>query len=378
MTQLNYINKPIFDHGAIEQISEVLRGMGIKRPLICTDPGLVQLGMLDQARNLISNEFTPIVFDQTPANPTQEAVEQALEMYKAEGCDGIIGFGGGSSIDLGKAVSILATHEGTILDYSVNEGGVEKITDTAPLLAIPTTSGTGSEVSSGSVIIMNDGRKLILASAHLIPNAAICDPDLTLGLPPVMTAGAGMDAFTHCVEAVLSPTIDPPAEAVGLDGIERIFRGENLLKAVKDGSNKEARWNMMMAATEGAMAFTKGLGAVHSMSHACGANQELRLHHGTLNGVILPTILRFNKSHVGDKYERISRSMGLSESPDLAEIVENLNSEIGLPRNLGEMGIVEDMIPDLAQHSVVDVCSFTNPVIPTLQDYEKLFVEAIG
>ena len=135
---------------------------------------------------------------------------------------------------------------------------------------------------------------------------------------------------------------------------------------------------MMMAATEGAMAFTKGLGAVHSMSHACGANQELRLHHGTLNGVILPTIIRFNKSHVGDKYERISRSMGLSESSDLAEIVENLNSEIGLPRNLGEMGIVEDMIPDLAQHSVVDVCSFTNPVVPTLQDYEKLFVEAIG
>ena len=281
-------------------------------------------------------------------------------------------------MDLGKAVSILATHEGTLVDYSVNEGGVEKIGETAPLLAIPTTSGTGSEVSSGSVIIMNDGRKLILASAHLIPVAAICDPDLTLGLPPVMTAGAGMDAFTHCVEAVLSPMIDPPAEAVGLDGIERIYRRKNLLEAVKDGSNKEARWNMMMAATEGAMAFTKGLGAVHSMSHACGANQDLRLHHGTLNGVILPTIIRFNKTHVDDKYERISRSMGIPESSDLAEVIENLNSEIGLPQNLGEMGIVEDMIPDLAQHSVVDVCSFTNPVIPNLEDYEKLFVEAIG
>ena len=129
MTQLNYINKPVFDHGAIEQISEVLGGIGIKKPLICTDPELVQLGMLDQLRNLISNEFTPIIFDQTPANPTQEAVEKALEIYMAEGCDGIIGFGGGSSIDLGKAVSILATHEGTILDYSVNEGGVEKISE---------------------------------------------------------------------------------------------------------------------------------------------------------------------------------------------------------------------------------------------------------
>ena len=157
MTQLNYINKPIFAHGAIEQISEVLRGMGIKKPLICTDEGLVKLGMLDKVRNLISNEFTPIIFDQTPANPTQEAVEEALKAYKSEGCDGIIGFGGGSSIDLGKAVAILATHEGTIADYSVNEGGVEKIADTAPLMAIPTTTGTGSEVSSGSVIIMNDG-----------------------------------------------------------------------------------------------------------------------------------------------------------------------------------------------------------------------------
>ena len=370
MTQLNYINKPVFDHGAVNKISEILRGMGVKKPLICTDPGLVEIGMLDQVRNLMSNEFTPIVFDQTPANPSQEAVEKALEMYISEGCDSIIGFGGGSSIDLGKAVSILATHEGTIVDYSVNEGGVEKKNETAPLLAIPTTSGTGSEVSSGSVIIMNDGRKLILASPHLIPNAAICDPDLTLGLPSMMTAGAGMDAFTHCVEAILSPMIDPPAEAVGLDGIERIFRGENLLKAVKDGSDKEARWNMMMAATEGAMAFTKGLGAVHSMSHACGANQELRLHNGT--------IIRFNKSHVGNKYERISRSMGLPESSDLAVVIENLNNEIGLPKNLGEMGIVEDMIPELAQHSVVDVCSFTNPVIPTLEDYEKLFVEAIG
>ena len=275
MTQLNYINKPIFDHGAVEQVSEVLRSMGIKRPLICTDPGLAQIGMLDKLRNLISNEFSQIIFDQTPANPTQEAVEKAVEIYKSEGCDGLIGFGGGSSMDLGKAVAIMATHEGKIVDYSINEGGVEKISGTAPLLAIPTTSGTGSEVSSGSVIIMRDGRKLILASSYLIPDAAICDPDLTLGLPPIITAGAGMDALTHCVEAVLSPMIDPPAEAVGLDGIERIYRNENLIKAVKDGSNKEARWNMMMASTEGAMAFSKGLGAVHSMSHAVGADQEL-------------------------------------------------------------------------------------------------------
>ena len=361
MTQLNFINKPILDHGALKQTSEVLRSIGIKKPLICTDKGIVEIGMLNNLRSLLSNEFTPTIFDQTPANPTEEAVNIAVQLFKTEDCDGIIGLGGGSSIDLGKAVAIMATHEGL-----------------SPLVAIPTTSGTGSEVSGGSVIIMHDGRKLILASPQLVPDAAICDPDLTLQLPPILTAGAGMDALTHCIEAVLSPMIDPPAEAVGLDGIERVFRNKNLIKAVKDGNNKEARWNMMMAATEGAMAFTKGLGAVHSMSHACGAKQDLKLHHGTLNGVILPTILRFNHGHVEGKYERISGSMGLPKISDLAEVIENLNHEIGLPKNLGEMGITEEMIPELSQHSLVDPCTYTNPKIPNLQQYEKLFSEAIG
>ena len=378
MTQLNFINKPIFEHGALKQISEVLRSIGIKKPLICTDKGIVDIGILDNLRSLLSNEFTLTIFDQTPANPTEEAVNNALQLFKTEDCDGIIGLGGGSSIDLGKAVAIMATHEGNLVDFSLNEGGMEKIQGTAPLLAIPTTSGTGSEVSGGSVIIMHDGRKLILASPQLVPDAAICDPDLTLQLPPILTAGAGMDALTHCIEAVLSPMIDPPAEAVGLDGIERIFRNKNLIKAVKDGNNKEARWNMMMAATEGAMAFTKGLGAVHSMSHACGTKQELKLHHGTLNGVILPTVLRFNHGHVGEKYERISGSMGLPKISDLAEVIENLNHEIGLPKNLREMGITEEMIPELSQHSLVDPCTYTNPKIPNLQQYEKLFSEAIG
>ena len=378
MTQLNFINKPIFEHGALKQISEVLRSIGIKKPLICTDKGIVDIGILDNLRSLLSNEFTLTIFDQTPANPTEEAVNTALQLFKTEDCDGIIGLGGGSSIDLGKAVAIMATHEGNLVDFSLNEGGMEKIQGTAPLLAIPTTSGTGSEVSGGSVIIMHDGRKLILASPQLVPDAAICDPDLTLQLPPLLTAGAGMDALTHCIEAILSPMIDPPAEAVGLDGIERVFRNQNLIEAVKDGNNKAARWNMMMAATEGAMAFTKGLGAVHSMSHACGTKQELKLHHGTLNGVILPTVLRFNHGHVGEKYERISGSMGLPKISDLAEVIENLNHEIGLPKNLREMGITEEMIPELSQHSLVDPCTYTNPKIPNLQQYEKLFSEAIG
>ena len=375
--QLNYFNRPYFENGAIKKISEVLKTQEIKNPLICTDPGLSSIGMTDRIRNLISNEFSSSFYEETPANPTEKAVDKALELYKTNDCDGVIGFGGGSSIDLAKAVALMANHKGNLIDYSVNEGGYEKITETMPMIAIPTTSGTGSEVSVGSLITMNDGRKLIFASPHLIPNAAICDPELTIGLPPVLTAGSGMDALTHCIEAILSPINDPPAEAVGIDGIEKIIKEESLIKACKDGQDKEARWNMMMASTEGAMAFSKGLGAVHSMSHALGANQELRLHHGTLNAVILPSVLRFNKDHVGNKYSRIARAMGKNESIDLANEIEKLNEEIGIPSNLAEMGVTEDMIPKLVAHAITDPSNLTTPRLPSQEEWEKLFLECI-
>ena len=375
--QLKYLNKPHFENGAIKNISKVLEEYGIKNPLICTDPGLSNIGMSDMIRNLIPNKLSPSFYEDTPANPTEQAVNDALEIYKQNDCDGVIGFGGGSSMDLAKTVALMANHKGNVVDYSVNEGGVGKINQTMPMIAIPTTSGTGSEVSPGAIIIMNDGRKLILASDHLIPTAAICDPELTLGLPPVLTAGAGMDALTHCIEAVMSPVIDPPAEAVGLDGIQKVVREASLIRAVKDGQDKDARWNMMMASTEGAMAFYKGLGAVHSMSHALGADQELRLHHGTLNGVILPTILRFNKDHVGDKYSRIASAMGKDENVDLADEIEKLNEVIGLPKGLGEMGVTEEMIPNLVAHSMTDPSNATTPRLPSQEEWEKLFLEAM-
>ena len=375
--QLNYFNKPYFENGALGKISEVLETLEIKNPLVCTDPGLSSIGMTDKIRDLISNEISPTFYEETPANPTEKAVNEALELYRANDCDGVVGFGGGSSMDLAKAVALMANHDGNLLDYAVNEGGYGKITETMPMIAIPTTSGTGSEVSVGSLIIMNDGRKLILASPHLMPNAAICDPDLTEGLPPVLTAGAGMDALTHCIEAILSPINDPPAEAVGIDGIEKIIKEESLVRACKDGKDKDARWNMMMASTEGAMAFSKGLGAVHSMSHAAGANQELKLHHGTLNGVILPSVLRFNHDHIGNKYSRILRAMGKNESIDLANEIEKLNERIGLPKGLAEMGVTENMIPELVAHSITDPSNFTSPKVPTEKEWEKLFLEAM-
>ena len=375
--QLNFFNKPHFDNGSLKKISEVLKAHGIKKPLICTDPGLASIGMTDKIRNLLSNELSPTFYEETPANPTEKAVDEALEAYKTNDCDGVIGFGGGSSMDLGKAVALMANHEGNVVDYSLNEGGFTKIKKTVPMIAIPTTSGTGSEVSVGSVIIMNDGRKLILASEHLRPDAAICDPELTVGLPPILTAGAGMDALTHCIEAIMSPINDPPAEAVGLDGIEKIVREESLINACKDGQDLDARWNMMMASTEGAMAFSKGLGAVHSMSHAIGANQELRLHHGTLNGVILPTVIRFNKDHVGNKLPRILKAMGKSESADLADEIEKFNEKISLPNGLKEMGVTEEMIPELVEHSITDPSNVTTPKLPSPEEWEQLFLDAM-
>lgn len=378
MATLTFINHAVFDHGAVNQLESVLAGHGIKRPLLCTDKGLVELGMVRDLAAQLSNNVALSIFDGTPENPTQEAVEQAAQRYRADGCDGVVALGGGSSMDLAKAVALAVTHEEDLLTYTAGLGGVEKIGPVAPLVAIPTTAGTGSEVSTGAVIIMDNGEKLILASEHLVPRTAICDPDLTLGLPARLTAATGMDAVTHCVEALLSPVINPPAEAVAIDGIERSVREGHLLRAVKDGQDKDARWNMMMAATEGAMGFTKGLGAVHSMSHACGADKTLRLHHGTLNAVILPTILEYNREFVGDKFARLNTAFGIAAGNDPADHIRKLNASLGLPANLAEMGVTSDMVQDLSAHAARDVCTFTNPRPASAEDYEALYARALA
>jgi alcohol dehydrogenase class IV len=378
MANLTFMNQTIFDHGASTQLGRVLAQHGIRRPLLCTDKGLVNLGMVTDLVSNLGNDAALTIFDGTPENPTQMAVEEAVELYRASGCDGVVALGGGSSMDLAKAVALAVTHEGDLLEYTAGLGGASKIGSVAPLIAIPTTSGTGSEVSSGAVIIMKNGEKLILASRFLVPATSICDPELTLGLPPLLTAATGMDAMTHCIEALLSPQINPPAEAVACDGIERGIREGNLIKAVKDGSDRDARWHMMMSAAEGAMGFSKGLGSVHSMSHACGADQNLRLHHGTLNAVILPTILDFNRDHVGDKYQRLNAAMGIAADANPSDFIRDLNAEIGLPANLSEMGVSSEAIPNLASHAAKDVCTFTNPRPCSAEEYEGLFETAMA
>lgn len=377
MATLNYLTTTHIDFGARSMLADTLKQLGIKRPMIVTDKGIVAAGILDKAREAMGNEFAPEVFDGTPENPTEEATLEALKQYQDAGCDGVVSLGGGSSMDLAKGLALLATHKGPLTQYAAIEGGGALIGDMAPHIAMPTTAGTGSEVSVGSVIITQDGRKLIFASQKMLPNVAICDPELTLGLPARLTAATGMDAVTHCIEAVLSPIENPPAEAVGLDGLRRAVKLGYLERAVADGQDRDARYNMMMAASEGAMAFIKGLGAVHSMSHACGRVKELRLHHGTLNAVILPTILRYNEGHVGDKYERIRDAMGLAPNADLAEAIEAINARLGMPKNLGEMGVSMNT-PGIVENALTDVSTFTNPRPLEASDYEKLFEQAIG
>jgi len=370
MATLSYLTTTHFDFGAIEQIPTALRRAGITRPLIATDKGVRAAGLVDRVTETLGGDAPPPVFDGTPGNPTEAAVLQAFDQYTSAGCDGVLAVGGGSSMDLGKAVALLAGSGGPLAQYDPLAGGGKLVKSVAPLIAVPTTSGTGSEVSIGFVIIMDDGRKLTFASPQFIPKAAICDPDLTLGLPAGMTAATGMDAITHCIEAFLSPMVNPPADGVALDGLWRGWR--HLPAAVQDGSDKDARWQMMMCSTEGAMSFVKGLGAVHALSHSAGRIERLNLHHGTLNAVFLPAVLRFNAPECGGKYERLAQAMGLAPGADLADAITAMNADIGLPPGLGAMGIEEGDMPDLIAYAKRDLSALTNPRKATEDDFEAM------
>jgi alcohol dehydrogenase class IV len=220
---------------------------------------------------------------------------------------------------------------------------------------------------------LEDGRKVGLISPHLIPRRAICDPDLTVGLPPGLTAATGMDALSHCIETFLSPRLNPPADAIALDGAGRIVR--HIERAVRDGSDREARGELMMGALMGGMTFQKGLGAVHGLSHALGSLREPSLHHGLLNAVLLPPVLRFNAEAIGDKAGRLAAAMGAAPGSNLAAFIEDLNARIGLPRTLGEMGVTEAVIPEMAAKAERDHCTGTNPRPVRAQDYAAILCE---
>ncbi len=377
MALISYLTRIRFDHGALGALAEELAALGIERPLVVTDRGVTHAGLLERLLEALPDRSRATVFDDTPQNPTEAAAKAAAFTFRDGGCDGVIGFGGGSPIDLAKAVALLATHPGPLARYALIEGGLERITaEVAPVVAIPTTAGTGSEVGRGSIIVLADGRKLALISPHLIPRLALCDPDLTLGLPPGLTAATGLDALAHCLETFLSPQVNPPAEAIALDGAARI--AGHLARAVDDGSDREARWNMMMAAMEGAMAFQKGLGAVHALSHPLGAVREVTLHHGTLNAILMPAVLRFNAGHVGDKYERLAAVLGAADAGSLAEWVADFNNSLGILSGLAEMGVGEAMLPGIAEAALADHCHATNPRRATREDYQAILEDSMG
>ncbi len=379
MALINYLTRIQFDFGSLKLLPDELRALGINRPLIVTDPGVVRAGIVEKLRAVLPATVSLAVFDNTPANPTEAAAKLALAAYQQGDCDGVIGLGGGSALDLAKAVALWASHGGdSLAPYTLVEGGVSRIrADIAPVVAIPTTAGTGSEVGRGAVIVLDDGRKLALISPHMIPKLALCDPELTLGLPAQVTAGTGMDAIAHCIETFLAPAINPPAEAIALDGLTRAWH--HLEQAVKDGNNREARWNMMMAAMEGAMAFQKGLGAVHALSHPLGALKSPSLHHGTLNAIFLPPVIRFNAPAVGDKINRLARIMGCREHADaVADAVAQLNARIGLPACLSAMGVTENLLDPIADQAPRDHCHLTNPRKPTREDYRALLQQAFA
>ncbi|TAG82506.1 MAG: iron-containing alcohol dehydrogenase [Burkholderiales bacterium] len=373
MALINYVTQIQLDFGAIQLLKGECDRVGITKPLIVTDAGVRAAGVLARAEAALAS-LPYAVFDQTPSNPTEAAVRAAVDVFKANACDGLIAVGGGSSIDCAKGVAIAARHEGPLKTYATIAGGSPKITDRAvPLIAVPTTAGTGSEVARGSILIVDDGRKLGFHSMHLIPKAAICDPELTFGLPPTLTAATGMDAIAHCMETFMSAAFNPPADGIALDGLARGWA--HIERATKDGQDREARLMMMSASMQGAMAFQKGLGCVHSLSHSLGGVNP-RLHHGTLNAMFLPAVVAFNSGvesvQKEKRLERMAHAMNLASASDIGAAIRGMNAKLDLPNGLAAMKVEREWFTKVIDGALADHCHKTNPRIASPEDYREL------
>ncbi len=382
MARIFYLTQIDIDPGVVRLLPAECERTGIRKPLVVTDAGVRAAGVLQMALDALGT-WTHAVFDGTPSNPTEAAVRTATALFHGEGCDGLIAVGGGSSIDLAKGVAIAATHEGPLARYATIEGGSPRITDrVVPLIAVPTTAGTGSEVARGAIVIVDDGRKLGFHSWHLMPKAAILDPELTLGLPAWLTAATGMDAIAHCLETFMAPAVNPPADGIALDGLARGWA--HIERATANGQDRDARWAMMSASMQGAMAFQKGLGCVHSLSHSLGG-VDPRLHHGTLNAMFLPAVVLFNapaesiqKEH---RLQRMAHAIGIgscdSQGTELAEAIRALNARLGLPSGLRAMGVTDNLFERVIDGAMADHCHKTNPRIATRDDYQAMLAASM-
>ncbi|GAA4334302.1 iron-containing alcohol dehydrogenase [Pigmentiphaga soli] len=374
MIPIQYLTNIILAPGCVAMLPDTLGKLGVHRPLLVTDKGVRHTAAFERIQSALGAGHA--LFDDTPQNPTEHAVESATALFRDRRCDGVVAVGGGSPIDLSKAVALLATHQPPLSRYALIMDGLRHIrADVAPVVALPTTAGTGSEVGRGALITLRDGRKLGLISQHLIPKYALCDPELTLSLPPRLTAATGMDALAHCIETFLSPRDNPVADAIALDGAGRAYR--NIESAVRNGSDLRTRQEMMTASLMGGLCFQKGLGAVHSLSHALGAIKNPVLHHGTLNAILLPSVLRANAAYAGDKYPRLLAAMHLATDTDLPAAIEALNGRLGIPSSLKDLGVTRDMLPGAVRGALADHSHATNPFQPDAMQYMDILDAAM-
>jgi 4-hydroxybutyrate dehydrogenase len=369
-------NRIIFGEGVRAMLAEELASLGVSRPLIVSDAGLLSAGVVGEVSGALKKAD---VFTEVHANPTEADVLGGLDVYRREGCDGVVGLGGGSPIDVAKAIRLLSTHPGALADYDLTQGGVQRISNNLPpMAAVPTTAGTGTEAARGALIqLPQTGRKTVILSPYLLPSVALCDPELTLSMSPVLTAGTGMDAFTHCVESYLATTFHPICDGIALEGLRYVFRG--LESSVQEGQNVAARRSMMMGALLGGISFHKGLGVVHSLSHALGA--EGRAHHGTLNAILLPHAMRFNREAAPQRLTDLASQLGLGRGGDAPSHFITLTqlalARLPLPRRLQEIeGLDRARITEYARLAMLDHCHRTNPRPCEQADMERLLEQA--
>jgi alcohol dehydrogenase class IV len=355
MISLSFGTAVRFGDGARKALPSVLAQAGISRPLLITDKGVMAAGVFSQAIEAIADAASLPVFTDVPVNPTEAAAVAGAASYKANGCDGVVGIGGGAALDLAKAVAILATNAPPLWDYCNRHSEPKDIRNAPPLILMPTTAGTGSEVGRSAVIVFDNGIKAGVRCPEIV-TMAICDPELTFALPPSITATTGMDALAHCIETFCSPTVNPPADAIALDGMKRIF--DHVERAVTDGNDRQARWNMMMGSVEGAMCFQKGMGAVHALSHPLGA---LGHHHGTLNAILLPHVLAYNQDALAGKVARMAQQAGIEDERQLPQAMAQLIARIGIPTRLRDLGVPASALDGIAAAALQDNAHKTNP-----------------
>ncbi len=365
-----------FDFGAVSTLPGELAVRGIDRPLMITDAGLTQHGVVDTVLSAFPNSATVTVFDGIPPNPTIAGIEAALAVYREQDCDGIVGLGGGSVLDSGKALRVAATHAMPVIDFLKDPA---KITaDVAPYITIPTTAGTGAEITFGGGIHIEPGsHQLGIRSIHVKPDLAICDPDLTVSLPPRLTAATGMDAFGHCIEGFVSSNLNPPAEAIALDGIARVVK--HVERGTADGSDRDARWNLLMAAVEGGMSIYMGLGPIHTLGHIFADSD---LHHGALITASAPAVMRFYAANaddaLNDRLARIRAAMDIAQNADIADAIADLNARLGLTASVREMGYHNTDVDDLSEKAMSVHFNATAPRQPTQDEFRRIISETLG